>query len=199
MKWVSGIYTTAIRFQQLFCQIEDLESPYTKYCTNYCSGYDFWAPVQSNERLRTTLATFSSSNPPPTTEQQNATNPSIWTLDELFLLPKHRLRYYRKLYSRLLKSTTPGRSDHRVLSGALEKLDSLLGTLEERASVAVGGPEPPVVETEDEVVIDLRTRNSTMPPPPPSHRASDSTRGSDSPSVCVLFLVSCCVKLMPCH
>lgn len=151
--------------------------------------------MQSNDRLRTTLATFSSSNPPPTAEQQDSTKSSIWTLDELFILPKHRLRYYRKLYSRLLKNTTPGRSDHRVLSGALEKLDGLLGTLDERANTRVGAAEPPVMETEDEVVIDLRTRNSTLPLAPPSHRASDSTRGSDSPSVCVLSRTSYCAKL----
>lgn len=165
-------------------QIEDLEPPYTKYCTNYCTGYDFWGPVQSNERLKTTLAMFSSSNPPLlSAEQEHPAHPPIWTLDELFLLPKHRLRYYRKLYSRLLKSTTPGRSDHRVLTNALEKLDNLLTTLDERATMRVGGLEQPIMETEDEVVIDLRSRASTLPLAPPSHRASDSTRGSDSPSM----------------
>lgn len=145
--------------------------------------------MQSNERLRTTLAMFSANNPPPSNEE-HPSQPPLWTLDGLFLLPRHRLRYYRKLYSRLLKSTTPGRSDHKLLSSALDKLDSLLKTIDERSSVRVDGGVQPMVEGEDEVVIDLRMRDSTLPVPP-SQRASDSTRGSSSPSVSVDFSVSC--------
>lgn len=90
-------------------------------------------------------------------------DPPIWNLDALFLLPKGRLRYYRKLYSRLLKSTTPGRSDHKLLLGALDKLDILMSTLESRSTIQVGLSDfpqksPPPL-TEDEVVIDLRTQS----------------------------------------
>ena len=83
-------------------------------------------------------------------------------MDALFLLPKGRLKYYRKLYNRLLKGTVAGRSDHRLLVAALEKLDALLTTLESRQSIKVGGsnlPESLRPETEDEVVIDLRTQS----------------------------------------
>lgn len=142
---------------------------------------------------------FSSSNPPPlpTYAPAHPSEPIIWTLDELFLLPKGRLKYYKKLYGRLLKSTSPGRSDHRLLTGALEKLDKLLAAIESRANIRVGGTAPkgeappPPIETEDEVVIDMRTRQSTLEPQPrapastpssPSQRASDSTRTSDSRS-----------------
>ena len=141
---------------------------------------------------------FSSSNPPPlpTSSPVHPSEPPIWTLDELFLLPKGRLKYYKKLYSRLLKSTSPGRSDHRLLTGALEKLDKLLAAIESRANNRVGGTTPkgeapPPIETEDEVVIDMRTRQSTLEPQPrvpastpgsPSQRASDSTRTSESRS-----------------
>ncbi|KAI0348503.1 hypothetical protein BDW22DRAFT_1385910 [Trametopsis cervina] len=161
--------------------IGDLEAPYTKYTNNYCSGYDNWEPVQSNERLRTTLAMFSASNPPPAAEE-HPSQPPLWTLDALFLLPKYRLRYYRKLYSRLMKSTTPGRSDHKLLTSAIDKLDGLLSTLDDRANVRVDGGVQPPPEVEDEVVIDMRMRDSTLAPPP-SQRASDSTHGSSSPSV----------------
>ena len=140
---------------------------------------------------------FSSSNPPPlpTSAPAHPSEPPIWTLDELFILPKGRIKYYKKLYNRLLKSTTPGRSDHRLLSGALDKLDKLLSTIESRASVRVEDTSPkqalPPIETEDEVVIDMRTRQSTLDPQPrapasmpgsPSQRASDSTRTSESQS-----------------
>ncbi|KAF7800025.1 hypothetical protein EIP86_011268 [Pleurotus ostreatoroseus] len=158
--------------------IDDLEPPYTKYTANYVAGFDEWGPVQGNARLPNTLATFSASNPPKADASGNA--PAQWTLDALFLLPKERLLYYRKLYSRLLKSTAPGRSDHRLLTGALEKLDGLLSTLDERASLHVGAE--PQVQTEDEVVMDLRARQSTLPPAPASHRGSDSTNGSSSAS-----------------
>ncbi|KAI0673528.1 hypothetical protein C8Q78DRAFT_969215, partial [Trametes maxima] len=178
--------------------IDDLEVPYTNYATKYSNGFDSWEPVQSNPRVRTILAMFSSSNPPPlpVSAPAHPAEPPIWTLDELFLLPRGRIKYYKKLYSRLLKSTTPGRSDHRLLSGALDKLDRLLATLDERSHLRVGGGAPPAqvqspppIETEDEVVIDMRTRQSTLEPQPrerstisasQSQRASDSTRASGS-------------------
>ncbi|KAI0800876.1 hypothetical protein C8Q74DRAFT_1364547 [Fomes fomentarius] len=177
--------------------IDDLEGPYTNYSTKFCSGFDTWDLVQDNSRVRTILAMFSSTNPPPipTSLPAHPSEPLIWTLDDLFVLPKGRIKYYKKLYSRLLKSTTPGRSDHRMLSGAIEKLDKLLATLDQRANVQVGGSNPkeeappPPFETEDEVVIDMRTRQSTLEPQPraqasmspsPSQRASDSTRASGS-------------------
>ncbi|KAI0788546.1 hypothetical protein C8Q75DRAFT_719820 [Abortiporus biennis] len=174
--------------------IDDLETPYTNYSNNYCAGFDVWEPVQSNSRLRTTLAIFSSSNPPPLppTSPPHPAEPPLWTLDDLFLLPKDRLRYYRKLYGRLLKGTTPGRSDHKLLTGALEKLESLLITLDNRANIKVGGDSAPQDDppaTEDEVVIDLRSRDSNGFPlknnfmlggDPSNHRGSDSTSRSES-------------------
>ncbi|KAG5648068.1 hypothetical protein DXG03_007103 [Asterophora parasitica] len=181
--------------------IDDLKTPYTNYCAKYRCGFDTWAPVQSNAKLATILTTFSSTNPPPSSASaSHATSPPIWTIDDLFLLPKARLKYYKKLYGRLLKSTAPGKSDHKLLVGALETLDGLMGTLDSRSSVKVGEPQtlsspppaPPVLEAEEEVVIDLRTQSviqqqnkqNELPPPPPSvpvpasGSESSSARGS---------------------
>ncbi|ESK89306.1 gef1 [Moniliophthora roreri MCA 2997] len=154
--------------------VDDLEGPYANYCEKFCTGFDEWEPVQSNIRLGPILATFSAANPPPLVTHPDT---SLWTLDALFLLPKARLKYYKKLYSRLLKSTQPGRSDHRLLVEAVEKLEKLLATLDERENVKAGSPAtsptsvPPVLEPEDEVVIDMTTRSPV--PNPSSVRASD--------------------------
>ncbi|OCH95804.1 hypothetical protein OBBRIDRAFT_822716 [Obba rivulosa] len=175
--------------------IDDLEAPYTTYCTNYCSGFDNWEPVQSNSRLRTILAMFSASNPPPLppSSPQHPSEPPLWTLDELFMLPKGRLKYYKRLYMRLLSSTAPGRSDYKLLTGALEKLDQLMAIQDERATIRVSAPPPPPPpKAADDVVLDdprLPTSAGPQVPTPQSdaetphsQRASNSTHGSSGAS-----------------
>ncbi|KXN89941.1 Rho guanine nucleotide exchange factor 37 [Leucoagaricus sp. SymC.cos] len=158
--------------------IDDLRAPYTTYCTKYCSGFDTWEPVQSNPKLPGALATFSAACPPPA----SAENPS-WTLDGLFLLPKTRLKYYKKLYSRLLKTTEPGRSDYRLLVGALDTLEFLLGVVESRSTIQPGDPaeisHPTATEQEDQVVIDTRPQESP-PVLPPFLSAANSQPASES-------------------
>jgi hypothetical protein len=140
-------------------QVDDLEGPYTAYCYHYCAGFDVWDPILSNPHLQPILITFSEAIPPPTALVAGSDNP-VWTLDSLFLIPKFRLRYYKKLYGRLLKSTAPGRSDYRLLVVALEKLGNLLTTLEERANLKAGTTLLPTPDSNsvDEVVIDMRNQ-----------------------------------------
>jgi len=158
MRWVCPVFFPHSRLVMPF-QIDDLDVPYTTYCTRYRCGFDTWLPVQSNRKLPDILSTFSASNPPLPTSTS-----SIWTLDDLFLLPKARLKYYKKLYGRLLKSTAPGRSDHRLLLGAVATLDRLLHTLEAQSSVTVAdttspGPSAPAPRGAEKVIIDSRTNN----------------------------------------
>ncbi|KAJ3787602.1 hypothetical protein GGU10DRAFT_415572 [Lentinula aff. detonsa] len=81
--------------------------------------------------------------------------------------------YYKKLYGRLLKSTAPGRSDHKPLAGAVDSLDRLLDTLEQRESIRVGFPDDSPApqysahELEDEVVLDMRTQSMRSKPDRP--------------------------------
>jgi hypothetical protein len=150
------------------------------YCTRYSTGFDRWPPVANNERLPGVLATYSAQNPP---EDGGA----MWTLDGLFILPQVRLRYYRKLYSKLLKSTQPGRSDHKLLVGAVDKLDNLLNILEDRSTIDVGYGQqaPPQQMPEDEVVMDLRSVGAALPhpgAPPPSESGPMNNQGQERQS-----------------
>jgi len=101
------------------------------------------------------LEAFSEANPPASGSQ--SLDFPVWSLDELFLLPKARIKYYKKLYGRLLKGTQPGRSDYKLLIGAAEKLDKLLATVEARMSITPGLPAvTSPVSAADEVVVDFR-------------------------------------------
>ncbi|ORY26875.1 hypothetical protein BCR39DRAFT_539899 [Naematelia encephala] len=117
--------------------IDDLEPAYRKYTSTFLTGFDLFAPVTRNALLPNILTEISSTCPP--------TPPlTSWSLDALFILPYTRLRYYRKLYARLLRSTKEGRSDHRLLLGANQRLESLVNEVESRLEMDVteeDGPE----------------------------------------------------------
>lgn len=161
-------------------QVDDLELPYATYCNKYTAGFDTWEPVANNPKLPTTLALFSASNPPPlpSSSQAPPSEPPSWTLDGLFLLPHGRLKYYKKLYGRLLKSTAPGRSDHKLLVGAMEKLERLLANVEGRFNARLRSSPP--VETEDEVVVDMRDVPPQYSPPEPWIRDTLLSDGTNS-------------------
>ena len=131
--------------------------------------------MKSNQKLLDILANFSGVLPPTSPER------SIWTLDALFLLPKARLKYYRRLYNRLLKGTVAGRSDHKLLVGALEKLDALLELLDSRQSSRVDTPgvgSSPAAEelgAEDRAVVDQQTQSVSNVVPQPNGSESNTT------------------------
>jgi hypothetical protein len=157
-------------------QIDDLEAPYTRYCNGYTTSFDTWTPVQKNPNLRPILEEISINISP----SAYATNlDPIWTLDTLFLMPATRLKYYKKLYARLLKSTQPGRSDHKLLLGANERLGRLLSTVEERAAVRVG------IDVGDGVVDApaSATEEPAFSPPPRKSSAAPGSTSSPVPSV----------------
>ena len=93
------------------------------------TGFDSYPTVTRNALLPNILLDISASIPP--------TPPlSRWSLDALFILPYARLRYYRKLYARLLRSTKEGRSDHRLV--ASQRLEALVVEVEARLEVDIG-------------------------------------------------------------
>lgn len=161
-------------------KVDDLEPSYATYCNKYTAGFDGWEPVASNPRLSAMLTAFSALTPPPLSQmsQDNPQDLPPWTLDGLFLLPHGRLKYYKKLYGRLLKSTTPGRSDHKLLVGAVEKLERLLSTVEGRFSVRLQSY--PSVETVDKVTVDVGDAPPQYSPPENGARDTLLSDGSNS-------------------
>ena len=139
--------------------------------------------MQSNPRLQSVLEAFSVSIPPA------ANGPSLWTLDTLFVLPRSRIKYYQKLYNRLLKISAPGKSTDKLLVEAVTKLEELMKAVDERCNIAL--PEPTAtIETTDEVVVDLRdspaeVNKTTVKPPTPERsetlRSEDTVRLHDDP------------------
>lgn len=121
--------------------IDDLETPYLRYCDNYFSDFDNWPSVQTNAKLPPLLQAVSESTQsdgsPVSFSDKKRLPGQVWTLDQLFALPQTRLKYYKKLYARLLKSTQTGRSDHRLLVGANDKLDELLQRAKKRIAMSV--------------------------------------------------------------
>ncbi|KAE8251386.1 hypothetical protein A4X13_0g4020 [Tilletia indica] len=120
--------------------IDDLDGPYTRFCDNFFANFDNWPAVQSNARLPVLLAEISrhpADGSAPVYSDRKHQPDEAWTLDGLFALPHIRLKYYKKLYSRLLKSTQPGRSDHRLLILANEKLDELLDRSKSRVTMSL--------------------------------------------------------------
>lgn len=115
--------------------ITDLSPAYTRYSTTFQVDFDAYDAVQSNVKLGPILSalTWPNTLPLPPSSPDTA-SPS---LDQLFLLPVVRLSYYKKLYTKLLKSTQEGRSDHALLLDANEQLDHLVARCEEAKSRSV--------------------------------------------------------------
>jgi hypothetical protein len=118
----------------------------------YLSAFDEWEPIRENKKLPALLSDFSIFYPPVTTD--NTFPSTSWTLDSLLALPRTRLKYYKRLYGRLLKSTSSGRSDYQLLLAANEKLDRLMNQLETRSNLRAGGDSklspPPLPTPESE-------------------------------------------------
>jgi hypothetical protein len=125
--------------------------------------------VQSNPKLAQVLIDLSETIPTPPN-----VDPPVWTMDALFLLPRTRLKYYKKLYARLLKSTSPGRSDHKMLLSATETLDSLFAKVESRLDIMVGTEDP----SGSGPLNNMSELERELPPPPPFKDDARDSYGS---------------------
>ncbi|WRT65017.1 uncharacterized protein IL334_001958 [Kwoniella shivajii] len=136
--------------------IDDLEPAYHKYCTHFLTGFDSYVPVTRNGLLPGILSDISTScaPTPPLTH---------WSLDALFILPYTRLRYYRKLYARLLRSTKEGRSDHKLLVVANQRLEELVNQVETRLESDVSEEDLISASTSTSGSTNLPTATATAP------------------------------------
>ena len=114
-----------------------MEQPYSAYCAQFMTGFNEWPPAQMNTKLGPALATLSDAMTPPRAVADADGNAiaDVWTLDALFLLPRDRLRYYRKLYNRLLKNADS--SNDQTLRKAVDTLDMLMRTIDSRLNVSL--------------------------------------------------------------
>lgn len=115
--------------------VDKLQPPYSQYLTTFVPNLNALPAVQSNTELAAILAQLSREMP------RSAAEPS-WTLDDFFELPLARLRFYKKLYNRLLRNTQPGRSDHVLLANANKKLDMLVERAQQCKDSSAQGPVP---------------------------------------------------------
>ncbi|RIA94808.1 hypothetical protein C1645_817512 [Glomus cerebriforme] len=104
----------------LMTWVKEMEGPYSTYCKNYRRGVDLWPEIDNNLNLQQTLNVISAKRNKPV------------TLDYLFEAPLKRIRYYKKLYMRILKSSEPGRPDYDILVNANKRIDNLI-ELEKKA------------------------------------------------------------------
>jgi hypothetical protein len=129
-------------------QVEDLSEPYERYASVFLTNFNSHPAITSNRKLDGILAAVSIAlRPTPPLTQ--------WTIDALFLLPYSRLRYYHRLYDKLLMSASEGRSDHRMLQHATVKLNRIISSVEERLDMDANQVEK---YGEDEVI--RRSRRS---------------------------------------
>jgi len=133
MRWVCTVIPASNPTDNTM-KIDDMEPSYHKYSSAFMTGFDSYSLVTKNVLLPGILTEISTGTPPPAPLNQ-------WTLDALFVLPYTRLRYYRKLYARLLRSTKEGRSDHRLLVVANQRLESLVNEVEARLEIDVAEEE----------------------------------------------------------
>lgn len=132
------------------------------------TGFDSYTSISRNTLLPGILTDISGVSPPPPPL-------TAWSLDALFILPFTRLRYYRKLYARLLRSTKEGRSDHRLLVVANQRLDELVSQTEMRLEIDVS----------DEESVDVSrppsgAERSREPSWPVNERVSRTSSAADS-------------------
>lgn len=124
------------------------------------TSFNTYPAIVNNEKLAEILAKVSTTlRPVPPLDR--------WTIDTFFLLPYARLRYYRRLYQKLLDSGTEVGNDQRTLQDARDTLDRIISSVRERLDMDVN-----LVEKEGEESVFRRMKRDGSNP---DHRPQQST------------------------
>ncbi|GAA5925642.1 uncharacterized protein JCM15063_005079 [Sporobolomyces koalae] len=94
--------------------ISDIEPAYSRYGSTLLLDFDSYPPVQSNPKLAPILASLPWPGTLPSPDQYGV-SPNQVSLDRLFELPVHRIRYYKKL---LRSSSATGTSTANTSAAA---------------------------------------------------------------------------------
>ncbi|CEI87487.1 hypothetical protein RMCBS344292_01899 [Rhizopus microsporus] len=94
--------------------VNDLEVPYANYCRSYIPNLNERTDIFANSFVSKLLHDLSA----------NASYEI--TLESLFNAPIQQLKYYKSLYSRLLDGIDHGTHDHKLLTNANKRIDTIL-------------------------------------------------------------------------
>ncbi|ORE04936.1 hypothetical protein BCV72DRAFT_210266 [Rhizopus microsporus var. microsporus] len=94
--------------------VNDLEVPYANYCRSYIPNLNERTDIFANSFVSKLLHDLSA----------NASYEI--TLESLFNAPIQQLKYYKSLYSRLLDGIDYGTHDHKLLTNANKRIDTIL-------------------------------------------------------------------------
>lgn len=138
--------------------VVEIEPAYSRFAGSYRTGFDTFPPILANSKVRPTLDDLEWPKTLPATPSQTSL-----TLDDLFSLPVNRIAYYKKLFSKLLRSTKEGKSDHALLVEANSKLDRVANECKRGATIKISQP-------------DMDSSTATSPPLPAPPLSPEITR-----------------------
>ncbi|KAJ2962037.1 hypothetical protein NQZ79_g2800 [Umbelopsis isabellina] len=94
--------------------VNEMEAPYANYSRSFINNLNDRQDIVGRPALKTVLQALSTQH-----------SYEI-TMESLINAPIQRLLYYKILYSRLLETTEPGRSDHQLLAQANKRIDTIM-------------------------------------------------------------------------
>ncbi|CAG8505774.1 983_t:CDS:2 [Acaulospora colombiana] len=123
--------------------IDEMEGSYTDYCLEFQQVIGILPEIEGHVALQQALSDISAEINLPV---------SLGFFTEM---PMKRIRYYKRLYSRMLNLTEPGCSDHEILLTANNRIDALIELGKRSGALTQNG--------KARVLADIPARNSSPP------------------------------------
>jgi len=110
--------------------INDMEAPYANYSRSFISNLNDRQDIVRRPAVKAALYALS------------VQHSYEITMESLVNAPIQRMLYYKILYSRLLETTEPGRSDHQLLTQANQRIDTIMLMAKKNTARAMTSPIP---------------------------------------------------------